>query len=1167
MKPAQKIDTESKKKERGAWYHSNKKKYMKKYIILSILPMIFFSMKESKAEQPENVIKSVASSNPVGATVGIPDVSGSGAAAYRIPIEVPGGVNGLQPAIEINYNSQSGRALVGYGWSLSGTSSINRISKNIYHDGTAEAPQLTAADNVMLDGQRLMLTGGSNLTNGAKYRTEIETYSDITYKYIAPYYCFEVKTKDGRILEYGSTADSYIEAQGSGTTAMCWLLSKVTDRHGNTMIYRYREDTSNGEFYLSSIEYAGNRKVVFSYTGREDKVTTYFVDKPINMNLLLDKITLSIGSNIVKEFKFEYTYDGYYSKLTAVQERGHQQGARYNSTTIHYGYGHSKIGSEEIMLLSSPREGKFPIFADFGGNGKTGLLSYPTKSSYSSNDVATLYLPEGSSFTKKATIALTEGFEEFRVADLNGDGKMDLVMILWAANNTHRYRYYISNGQGFDYDYAGFNTKGGKEALIGDFNGDGKHEILVKGNQNVHDLSGNIIATGGIDNWGEKHQEVFPNNRFLCDLNGNGKSDILVSNSNGCWAYELSGNRFVRLAGYTSSDLKNYHYSYLGDFNGDGKTDILYQHKYNLEDVNILYSTGKGFRKRAVSGINNLQEARMHIGDFNRDGKSDVLYMDDFASSSQLVINIGIFNGTGFTMERKISTTLTISNFNGLEKQEIEPMIHLHDFDGDGRDEFCISRYSDANFLYSFNDKQQLHVQSITDGLGKTVSFTYRPLTHGSVYSETSQTPAFPVIKTSAPLYVVNSMSVNTSNYQHQTAYTYKDAFVHRQGKGFLGFGEITAKSSQQNRTVTTRYGYNATYFYPYVTEQKISTYSGSPIQTTGYTNSFVPVGNKRIFPYISRQTETDHLKGTSVTTDIGSLEYGSPKSMTVNYGSGLSETVTTNYRHITSGKWILGLPETIQKTSYRSGQSWTEKTSFLYNSQHLPESKTMYVNENKQVSKETYGYDSFGNVTSISIKSYNSPHTLTTTYQYSPDGIQLTREEGPDGSYQSYTYNAYGELQRMTSKKQRGYTTSYEYDLMGRLTKVTYPDGKVQHTSREWNSSVSGGVYRITSTTTGEPTQRVYYDASGRELRTSTVNMKGVEVHTDTRYNPAGNVSQVSNPFTGSTASQWNTYNYDSYERSGYHVCFGQQHLLLLFKQQRYRNKRRRIHHPFLQQ
>ncbi len=71
----------------------------------------------------------------VGSIAGALDVSPSGAATYTVPIEVPAGINGMQPNLSLVYNSQSGAGIAGMCWNLSGLSMISRVPKTHYYDG------------------------------------------------------------------------------------------------------------------------------------------------------------------------------------------------------------------------------------------------------------------------------------------------------------------------------------------------------------------------------------------------------------------------------------------------------------------------------------------------------------------------------------------------------------------------------------------------------------------------------------------------------------------------------------------------------------------------------------------------------------------------------------------------------------------------------------------------------------------------------------------------------------------------------------------------------------------------------------------------------------------------------------------------------------------------
>ena len=979
---------------------------------------------------------------------------------------------------------------------------------------------------MLLDGQRLILVSGVNLSNGAKYRTEVESYSDITYKITGSYAYLEVKTKDGRILEYGSTDDSSIKAPNLGVT-LFGLLSKVTDKNGNIITYSYDKIADQAEFYLSSIQYGGDRNISFTYGDRKDQQINYVAGISVNSRKILKQISTYIADVPVKTYQFNHTNDSLYSKLTEIIELG-QENERYNSTLINYGTP-DIYASEDLASLSEKRQGNKPIFADFNGDGKTDFISFPEKDSYTSSDVATLFLATEVlgviSFKKQCTIRLVEGFSHIIPADMNGDSKIDAVVVSHAPNGTYRYNYYLWENDKLAYNYLGFNTDS-PTGIVGDFNGDGKFEILVQSNQKVFDGEGKEIASGGIDDWGSQYVNCFANNLYLSDFNGNGKTNLLVMNGTKCWVYELNGKSFVRLPSFETTYLKNYYFPYFGDFNGDGKTDILYQNVQagNYDDVHILFSTGENFIRQSISDAD--IRSKIHIGDFNKDGKSDIFHME--VVNGKEIMKVGLYNGTGFTTKR-YSTILSPQDLIvPLEYDDF--LFPVADFNGDGRADFCCARFVDSYVIHTFDDEQTLLAKSITNGLGEYTSFSYLPITKSGVCSIDENLP-FPLTNTRFPLYVVSSATVSGTNYSDYTTYSYKNPRIHKQGKGFLGFGEITAKNNSTAINTVTKYGYDNIHYYPCVIEQKSETKTGVAIQTTANEYATVLGSGKIFYPYIRKQTVTDHLKGTAITETVSNLEYGNPKTVVRDYGNGLVETTTSVFNNVMTGdKWILGLPASIAKQTVRSGASWTDKTVYEYNTNNQVSSKTIYTNTGQeQVSQETYTYDKYGNILTSALKPYSSSNSLTTRCQYSSNGVYETSITDPMGLTTSYTYNALGLL--ASTEDVRGNITTYKYDGLGRLKKTDYPDGTYASISRAWSMG-AGGVYSLTKEASGEPTVTVYYDSRELELRTSQIRFDGSSLFVDNVYDNAGRLQKVSLPFKGSAPSLWDTYKYDAYGR-----------------------------------
>ena len=250
-----------------------------------------------------------------GVTAGALSVESSGAARYRVPIDVPPGVAGMEPDLSLVYGSGGGNGLLGVGWSLGGLSVIHRCAQTLAQDNVNGGVNLDAEDRFCLDGQRLIAISGAYGADGTEYRTEIDGFARITSFGSAGTgpESFTVETKSRRILEYGVTADSRVEQEG-GATVRFWALNRVFDPMGNIMDLVYDENTLDQTFKIQRIDYAGNSvaattpqsKVEFVYEARPDHRSGYLAGSVLNTTERLQRIETWTDGAKVREYRLAY---------------------------------------------------------------------------------------------------------------------------------------------------------------------------------------------------------------------------------------------------------------------------------------------------------------------------------------------------------------------------------------------------------------------------------------------------------------------------------------------------------------------------------------------------------------------------------------------------------------------------------------------------------------------------------------------------------------------------------------------------------------------------------------------------------------------------------------------------------------------------------------------
>lgn len=248
----------------------------------------------SSARSSDGVVyvRPVQPINAVGSTPYSVDVDHKGEAVVSIPINLAPGINGMHPQISLVYNSggttakiqnQTAGGLLGYGWSLSGISSIDRctvgkadvlgyISPANKTWGTQSMrPKLKYddTDNLCLDGELLVLVSGIHLRNGAQYRTYKESYRLITYKEFYDADAkknaikFEVRNPNGSVAVYGGSESSRVQKliyepyymRSDRTPIFTWSITSETDSFGNQISYYYRK--------WEAFSYQANRQRVF----------------------------------------------------------------------------------------------------------------------------------------------------------------------------------------------------------------------------------------------------------------------------------------------------------------------------------------------------------------------------------------------------------------------------------------------------------------------------------------------------------------------------------------------------------------------------------------------------------------------------------------------------------------------------------------------------------------------------------------------------------------------------------------------------------------------------------------------------------------------------------------------------------------------------------------
>ena len=243
------------------------------------------------------------------------------------------------------------------------------------------------------------------------------------------------------------------------------------------------------------------------------------------------------------------------------------------------------------------------------------------------------------------------------IGDFNGDGKADVLwhntsgeLVDWSMNGSQVTASQPLTLQGqIAAPDASWSIAG-----IGDFNGDGKSDILWRGaNGALIDWTMNGSQITASQSLSMQGVQVSPDASWsiagVGDFNGDGKSDILWRDASGTlvdWTMngsQIASSQTVSLGGSAVTPDASWNIVGIGDFNGDGKSDILWRDTSGtLIDWTMNGSQIASIQEVTLQGSPATPDASWQIaqiGDFNANGKSDILWRNSDGALAEWTMN------------------------------------------------------------------------------------------------------------------------------------------------------------------------------------------------------------------------------------------------------------------------------------------------------------------------------------------------------------------------------------------------------------------------------------------------------------------------------------------------------------------------------------------------
>jgi hypothetical protein len=714
----------------------------------------------------------------------------TGTASYHIALSTPPGIIGFAPKISLTYEGGGGNGILGYGWSLPMTYVQRRTDRGIPTYGADVGfPREDTFINEMKEELVAVEGGDFFCQNEGAF---------IRYRQIGDHW--EGTLPNGTRLEFGMSVEARIQDGADTNRVFCWLLERMIDTHGNTILYRYAHwdrDTDRNQKYLAEIRYGPGAPpwsdfhfVSFRYEERPD----WFEDgRPgflVRTGHRLTRIdTGTQGPTLAGHQQGDHNQDGISDNLNRRCELAY---VPYAGAQSHW----SLLARVEVI----------------GADGITRLP--PATLGYALCNPASEISAEQSIIPGENEPTTVMDSETTDLVDVDGDGLPDVLKTQSSGGFHIAYRNRGESGSGATRHVAwndgeAFPAEDGaawnfalsqSTTHLADMDGDGLADLVHK--SALSDVF--YFPNRGRAGWGARQamslEERSPPAPFgesgvrTADLDFNKRIDVIQSVSvGGSIDYRIWFNRgnqsytrgilVPQISGFSLESST----TQVADMNGDRVPDLA---RIGLLGVSVMAGLGYGqfasvqFMALPDALLNEGQRDHAKLTDVNGDGLSDLVL--ERAAPGELWYWLNLGNYTFDPLRKLTQMPASIGS---------RAVVRWADLNGNGSVDLIYADQESLPRLQSVDLGELLTcggipnvLTAISNGIGRVTLISYAPSTKYSLADAAAGRPwpkslPFPVTV------VAGITNLDSLGHEYRTEFRYHDGYYDPEEKQFRGFG------------------------------------------------------------------------------------------------------------------------------------------------------------------------------------------------------------------------------------------------------------------------------------------------------------------------------------------------------------------------------------------